>query len=208
MPLLDAPQVGDDAGLRKLLRRLADLETLLQQATAAAAGIGAIQTQVAFLAGQTVSAEAAPGALTTRTTNPATVDVADTWLAFDAAADASCSLTTSSTGRLAVQAGGYLWLAASNFCTARGYIGVEILDSLGVVVRNPGSGDGNYSTIWGANNSNVFVGSGHRHEWLMTPNTLYTLRCRRGYSVGAGSAGAVATTAFQGTAISVTKLGM
>lgn len=206
MALLDAPQVGDDAGIRGFLKRLDELETRLQQVAAAAAGNA---SQVDFLAGQTVSAEAAPGAVTTITTNPATASIPDTWLPFNAAADASRTFTTSSTGRVAVQAGGYLYLGAVNFATQHGFIGIEILAADGVTqVRPPHSGDGNWCSIWGASNAALNASSGHRHEWDLDPNTTYTMRCRRGYAVQAGNAGATATVAFQGTAISVTKIGM
>ena len=206
MGLLDITRAGEDAGIRQLLARLDDLETQLRQVAAASAGN---QSQVNFLANQTVSAEAAPGAVTTITTNPATVAVADTWLPFSAAADATVTLTTSSTGRVAVQCGGYIYVASANYPIARGFIGIEILAANGVtVVRAPLNGDGNLTAVWGANDSIVNANSGHRHEWLLTPSTQYTFRCRRGYSVAAGSAGAVATTSFQGTALTVEKLGM
>jgi len=205
MRLIDAPQVGDDAGIRQLLGRISTLEARLAEVQAAAAGN---QGSLDFLAAQTVSAEASPGSLTTVTTNPATSGVANTWVPFDSSADASCQLTTSSTGRIAVQAGGYLWLAASNFCTQYGYIGVEILDANGNQLREPHNGDGNMSSLWGQNNSALNANSGHRHEWQLTPWTTYTLRCRRGYAVGAGSTGAIAIVSFQGTALSITKLGM
>jgi len=205
MPLLDAPQVGDDSGLRNLLRRVGDLETLVRQVAAASSGS---QGQLDFLAGQTVSAEASPGAATTITTNPAIAAVSTTWVEFDPTADAAVTLTTSSTGRIAIQAGGFLWMSSYQFAAAYGYIGIEILDGAGAQVRPPANGDGNFSSIWGSNNALSNASSGHRHEWLLTPNTAYALRCRRGYGVGAGLADAIATTAFQGTAISVTKLGM
>ncbi len=50
MGLLDAPQRGDDAGLRTLLTRVSNLETQLQQAMAALSsvrGLIAAQTQIA-----------------------------------------------------------------------------------------------------------------------------------------------------------------
>lgn len=205
MGLLDITRAGEDAGVRTLLQRITEIETRLQQVSAAAAGS---QGQIDFLASQTVSAEAAPGALTVLTTNPAAADVATTWVAFDAAADAAVTITTSSTGKIAAQAGGYLWLYAKDYATARGFIGVEILNAAGTVVRNPANGDGNMSTLYGANNTLTQVSTGHRHEWQMSPNTTYTLRCRRGYAVTAGLSTSAAVTAFQGTALNVTKLGM
>lgn len=204
MGLLNAPDAGEDAGLRALVRRVADLETQLQQVMAASAGNAG---QLDFLANQSASAEAAPGALTTVTINPATSNVPITWIAFDPAADAQVELTTSSTGRLAVTCGGFLLLTVTLNCRARAGIGVEILKD-GVVVRNPGIGDGNLTDLRAPDASWSGAGSGHRHEWTLAPLTTYTVRCRRGYSVGAGSAGAVATISFQGTAVSATKLGM
>ena len=204
MGLLDITRAGEDAGVRTLLQRIADLESQLQQVSAAAAGNSG---QVEFLANQTVSAEAAPGALTTITINPATANIATTWVAFDAAADAQAELTTSSTGRLAVTCGGFLLLTVTQNCRARAGIGVEILKD-GVVVRNPGIGDGNLTDLKSPDAAWSGAGSGHRHEWTLTPNTTYTLRCRRGYSLTAGNAGAVAQISFQGTAVSATKLGM
>lgn len=196
------------AGEDWITRKFRELGEAVQVLRSAVAGISAIRDQIEFLAGQTVSAESVPGTVTTRSTNPATAAVADTWVPFDDTADAAVTIRTSSTGRLAVQAGGYLWLYATNFCTARGFIGVEILNAAGGVVRSPGNGDGNMAAVWGVNNANTFVGTGHRHEWQLQPNKVYTLRCRRGYSVTAGNAGAAASTSFQGTALSVTKLGM
>lgn len=200
------PSHGVPDGEAWFPRQIAALQTALREGLASVAK--SLAPQVEFLLNQTVSAEAAPGSLTTMATNPAAANVADTWVAFDAAADAQVTITTSSTGRVAVQAGGYLWLYSKDFATARGFIGVEILNSSGGVVRSPANGDGNLATVWGANNTQTQVSTGHRHEWPLTPNTQYTLRCRRGYAVGAGSATSAATTAFQGTALSVSLIGM
>lgn len=205
MGLLDAPQRGDDAGIRTLLGRIGDLEAQLRMVSAAAAGS---QGQLDFLLGQTVSAEAAPVSLTSVSINPATSNVPETWIPFDADADAQVTLTTSSTGRIAVLAGGSIGLYSAGYCYTYGFVGVEILDALGQVVQGAAPGDGNHSMVWSANGYVLGAGSGHRHEWELDPNTLYTLRCRRGYSVGAGPSGAIAGIDFQGTALSVTKLGM
>lgn len=206
MPLADAREVGDDAGIRKLLRRLDDLENQLRMVAAASAG----QTgQVDFLLNQQVSQEATPGTITAININPATTDVPVTWLPFDPTADASVTVVTSSTGRLAVQCGGYIGLWSTNFCYASGYIGIEILYPDGVVFKGPSEGDGNTSTVWSSNFFEGKAGSGHRHEWAwFAPNSEYTLRVRRGYEIGAGQPGAQARIDFQGTAIAVEKLGM
>jgi len=207
--LFDAPQVGIDAGTRELLDRITNLETRLAEISAAAASN---DSQVDFLAGQTLSAEASPGSSTTITTNPATSSVPQTWLPFNAAADASRTVTTSSTGKLEVQAGGFIFVQSINACTQYGFIGVEILSADGTVqVRAPGNGDGNFATIQGPPTVGVAItntSSGQRHEWTLSPNTTYVLRCRRGYRVDAGSTGAIGVVSFQGTALSVTKIGM
>ena len=205
MGLLDAPQRGDDAGIRTLLARIGELEAQLRMVAAAAAGS---QGQLDFLLGQTVSAEAAPVSFTSVTVDPATSNVPETWVPFDADADAQVTLTTSSTGRIAVLAGGSIGLYSAGYCYSYGLVGVEILDELGTVVRGPLSGDGNRTMLWSGNGYVLNSGSGHQHEWALTPDTPYTMRCRRGYSIGAGPSGAVAGIDFQGTALSVTKLGM
>ncbi len=205
MGLMDAPQVGDDAGIRMLLHRITELEHRLNMVAAASAGNAG---QVDFLLGQTVSGEASPGGSTTITIDPATSSVPDTWIPFDPGADAAVTLTTSSTGAIAVEGGGLVGLYSGGYAYTYGYIGFEILDQDGFVVRPPGNGDGNRMMVWGANNYVLLAANGHRHEWSMTPRTQYTLRCRRGYSVGAGPTGATAQIYFQGTAIAVTKIGM
>jgi hypothetical protein len=221
-----APQVADIAAAQAQLQLVvADLTSQQGQLTAAQAALAAQQTalttaqadlttaqaaiaaQVAFLAGQTASAEAVPGSLTTVTTNPATSNVNDTWVAYNSAADATVTITTSSTGKLIFQAGGYLSVYSLNFAYARGFIGVEILQA-GSQVRAPGNGDGNFTSVWDANAQIINANAGHQHMVTLSPNTTYTLRCRRGWSVGAGNAGAIATTVFQGTSLTVTKLGM
>lgn len=187
-------------------RQIEELRRELREGMASVAR--SFSPQVSFLLGQTVAAEVAPGAITTIVIDPATSDVPLTWLPFDPAADAVVALTTSSTGRIAVQAGGFIGLYSANFSYAYGYIGVEILDGTGTQVRPPYDGDGNLSTVWGERNFQVNANSGHRHEWTLSPDTSYTLRCRRGYQVGAGNAGAEARVGFQGTALDVTKIGM
>lgn len=205
MTLAGQGRSGSDAGLRKLLDRIAELESQLRMVSAAAAGNRA---QLDFLAGQTASAEASPPAFTTITLD-GSVDVPDSWVPFDPAADAQVTITTSSTGRVAVQAGGYVIVESVTWPIVYGYVGVEVLAANGTQVRAPQGGDGNTQVVQTYADTTVgSAGAGHRHEWLLAPNTSYTLRCRRGYSVGAGNAGATAIIRFQGTALSVTKLGM
>lgn len=204
MGLKDAPRVGDDAGVRNILARMDALETQLRMVQAASAGSAASLT---FLSGQTISAEATPS-LTSITIDPADSDIPATWLPFDPAADAAVSITTSPSGRVAVQAGGYLGLYSSSYPYVNAFIGVEVLTPAGVQVREPQEGDGNFALLWDGNGFQVNSATGHRHEWLLTANTSYTLRCRRGFSIGAGTAGAVARIDFQGTAIAVSKIGM
>lgn len=204
MGLKDAPRVGDDAGIRNLLARLDGLETQLRMISAASSGS---QANLAFLLGSTISAEATP-ALTSVTINPADSNVPTTWLSYDPAADAAVTITAPPTGRVAVQAGGYLGLYSSSYPYVNGFIGVEVLDQAGAQVRAPQQGDGNYALLWSGNGYTVNTATGHRHEWMLTGNSTYTLRCRRGFSIGAGTAGAVARVDFQGTAIAVSKIGM
>jgi len=203
--MLPSHSKPDDAGW--IARQIAALWEALREGLASVAK--SLSPQVAFLLDQSVSHEAAPGSITSTNINPATSAVPATWLPYDPAADATVTVTTSSTGRLAVTAGGWIGLWGTNFCYVRGYVGVEVLDSLGTQIRPPAEGDGNMSTIWSENFYEGKANSGHRHEWTwFAPNTQYTLRIRRGYGVGAGSAGAQARIDFQGTAIAVTKLGM
>ena len=204
MRLQDAPQVGDDAGIRALLGRVGKLEDQLQRVQAASSGN---QATVDYVLGQVVSAEAAPSGVTALEFPDATTDVPATWLPFDPTADASVTITTSSTGLVAVQAGGYLGLYSVGYRTAAGYIGVEILKG-GVQVRPPLNGDGNFATNWSVNGYITQANTGHRHQWLLDANTTYVLRCRRGFGVGAGPSGAFARIDFQGTALVVSKIGM
>lgn len=207
MGLLDAKQVGDDAGIRSLLRRLTAVEKQLQLVAAASAGQSG---QVDFLFSQDVFAEATPGGLTSIDIDPATTDVPLTWLDYDPAADATVTITTSSTGRVAVQAGGWLGLFSAGFCYAHAFIGVQVVDATGFEARPPLDGDGNMSVEWSEYSYRGTAATGHRHEWQLAPNTRYDLRCRRGYQVGAGDPAdnPVAGMYFQGTALNVTLIGM
>lgn len=195
--------VPPDAGW--VAREIQALKTGLREGLASIAK--SFSPQVEFLLGQKVFAEAVPGSLTVINTDPATADVPVTWVPYDPVADATVTLITSSTGRLSFVAGGYIWLRVTNLATQWGFIGVEVLDSLGTVIRNPGVGDGNLQALRVQSGVAVNANSGHEHTLNLSPRATYVLRCRRGYQID-GAAGGTAQVAFQGTALSATKLGM
>lgn len=201
-----------EARLRRLETAAKNVDTLAggtnARLSSTMASVKGLNSTVSFLSHQDYSAEAVPGTLTTVDISPAETNIPDTWVEFDPDADAQLTVTTSESGTVAVQAGGYLAIYSQNYAVTSGFIGVEVLDTGGAQVRAPANGDGNLSRVWSANTQNTTAGSGHRHRWQLAPETTYTFRCRRGYSIGAGSSGAFASISFQGTALSVTLVGM
>ena len=186
-------------------RQLDGLRESLREGLASVAK--SIAPQIEFLLTQTTSQEANPGSVTTITINPATTAVPTTWLPFSAASDAVLIVRTTSTGKLSFQAAGYLQVVSIEYPSVQAFIGVEILKG-GVTVRNPYFGDGNSAVLQSKWGSMMAGGVGQAREVALTPDTEYTLRCRRGYQTTAGTAGAIATINYQGTEINVTKLGM
>ena len=166
-----------------------------------------LQKQVDFLAHQTVSAESYPEDLTTK--GPYSSQQNYTWIAYNETADASITLVIPQSGKLAVQAGGYLSGHSNNYATATCFIGIESLYENGTVHSEPYPGDGNYLEVWGSNTNVGQAGSGHLHvRGGFPPGETMTFRCRRGFNVRAGSSGYSATFYFQGTSLSISKIGM
>ncbi len=194
------------AGIDWIPRELRRLREDTRQSTAAV--VDAVRPQVDFLLSQEAIATAVPGGRTVITQTPP-VTTGDMWLAFDPSADASVTITTSSTGNVAFQAGGFMQVYVIAWATVLGYIGVEILDSNGEQIRPPGTSDGNILSLWGDTIQYINSSSGMLHEVSLVPNTEYVFRCRRGYAFKAGiDVIASAEIQFNDTGISVRNLGM
>lgn len=188
-------------------RELAKLRGDNQQAVSALSN--QIAPQVQFLLNQVAFDEAAPGAATNIEFQPATKDIATTWLPFDPKADAAVTIKTSSTGRVLYQVGGLLNQYSRGFVGVWGYISLEILASDGSQVLDPHRGSGPYTYIWGDNNALTRASTGQQHVIRLNPHTEYTFRCRRGYSINASTNEAShARVHFEGTSIYVMKIGM
>lgn len=201
-----------EARLQKLEVSASNVKTLTDGTNArlssTAATVNDLDQTVTFLSNQFYTAEGSPGMLTTIEVNPVTGDLPTTWLPYDPDADAAVTFTTSSSGNVLFQAGGYLRVYSLNYTYTTGFIGVEILDESMSVVQAPSQGDGNYTEVWGENNLLILANSGHYHQRSLSPHTTYTFRCRRGYSVGMGAPGGVSAISFQGTGLSVSLLGL
>lgn len=151
------------------------------------------------------------------TTSPADTDIPNTWLPFHEDYDASVDVTTSSTGNLMVQLSGLIGSSSLGAARAQTFLGLEILQG-STVINSPDGGDGpRIETRSGAATSDIMnvdlalvgVPLLTQNYMYLSPNTTYTLRARRGYSVVAGLASnRTAYSRWTGTAISVTKLGM
>ncbi|MFB9621377.1 hypothetical protein [Brooklawnia cerclae] len=194
-----------------MVQDIAKMKT--DQAEALAAIRSSFAGPIDFLLHQTQFSEASPGSATALTFDPLTADIPLTWVAFDAAADATLEVTTSSTGSISYQCGGMLIAGSRYGATTIATIGMEVMDENGIQLRPPQNGDGNYSHVFVGTSELVRVanaGSGHMHRLDMMPHTTYVLRCRRGYQATpySGITTGGAQVIFQGTALTVTKLGI
>jgi len=185
-------------------------ETIATTQTALATMQSSLNTQVQFLADQTVSGETAPSDFTTITFTAFTEDIPLTWLPYDPAADTELQIHIPSTGKVSVQASGFISVLAENSSLSSGFIGVEVLDEDGDPVKNPTRGDG-IIVEWGVTNDGqvTIASTGQAHVWsFLHPGALYTFRTRRGYYAATAGLSSNATIQFQGTGLTISKVGM
>lgn len=195
---------GDDAGLREVVERVANLEADLRKAQASLGGLqGLIDTQtaqsaqVAFLSGQTAYAANSGGSTYSQADCTATVSGVPGYLPWDPDFGVSLTITTSSTGELFVQTG---W--NGNVYSTRTTVGdVSVFQDIeyGGMLQT--------DITWGmklpAQGSAGIPAASASLITGLDPNTEYTFRLRQG-----------ATTSSQvfvnpgSSWITVTKLGM
>ena len=158
---------------------------------------------------QTEVDERAPGVVSSILRSPATANEGTTWVVSDPAAEASVTVTTSSTGRVSVLTGAALWAYGTNGAIARTFTGVEVrYADTGTIARSAHFGSG---PMLGSENrqSSAFM-AGQPKVWSLQPFTKYIFRVRRGFQVDINNATGTPVTqsSWQGTTISVTKLGL
>lgn len=158
---------------------------------------------------QTEVAEQRPGVVVGVLRSPATANEDTTWVVSDPAAEASVTLTTSSTGRVLVLTGAALWAYGANGAVCRTFTGVEVrYADTGTLAQGAYFGSG--PMISSENlQSSAFV-AGQPKVWSLQPFTKYIFRVRRGFQVNIDNATGTPVTraSWQGTTISVTKLGL
>lgn len=211
MDLFDAPQVGDDAGIRDLLRRISRLETHLRQVSAAAAGN---QSSLDFLLTQSVDAETSPTAERSAL-DPAVASSG--WWPWSLARDAAVVLRTSSTGKLRVDYSGWAVAESRNGASSRVQIGYDIIDADTNVQLVPPDGASaaqvmarSYTAQW-----TLVAGFATAFDLVQIAGDLDVIvRVRRGWACApdntwtppTGTQAAAWTT--QTTRLAVTRLGM
>ena len=158
---------------------------------------------------QTEVAEQRPGVVVGVLRSPATTNEDTTWVISDPAAEASVTLTTSSTGRVLVLTGAALWAYGTNGATCRAFTGVEVrYADTGAIAQSAYFGSG--PMISSENGQISAFVAGQPKVWSLQPFTKYIFRVRRGFQVNIDNATGTPVTraSWQGTTISVTKLGL
>ena len=158
---------------------------------------------------QTEVAEQRPEAISRILRSPATANEDTTWVVSDPAAEASVTLTTSSTGRVLVLTGAALWAFGANGAICRTFTGVEVrYADTGTLAQSAYFGSGPMLSSENLQSS-AFM-AGQPKVWSLKPFTKYIFRVRRGFQVNIDNATGTPVTqsAWQGTTISVTKLGL
>ena len=162
-----------------------------------------------YLLHQTEVAEQRPGVVVGVLRSPATANEDTTWVVSDPAAEASVTLTTSSTGRVLVLTGAALWAYGANGAVCRTFTGVEVrYADTGTLAQGAYFGSG--PMISSENGQSSAFVAGQPKVWSLQPFTKYIFRVRRGFQVNIDNATETPVTqsSWQGTTISVTKLGL
>ena len=158
---------------------------------------------------QTEVAEQSPAVVSSITRSPATANEGTTWVASDPTAEASVTITTSSTGRVSVLTGAALWAYGTDGAISRTFTGVEVrYADTGTIARPAHYGSG--PMLSSENRRSGAFMAGQPKVWSLQPFTKYIFRVRRGFQVNIDNATGTPVTqsSWQGTTISVTKLGL
>lgn len=158
---------------------------------------------------QTEVDERAPKVVSSILRSPATANEGTTWVVSDPAAEASVTVTTSSTGRVLVLTGAALWAYGTNGAISRTFTGVEVrYADTGTIARSANFGSG--PMLSSENRQSSAFMAGQPNVWSLQPFTKYIFRVRRGFQVDINNATETPVTqsSWQGTTISVTKLGL
>ena len=158
---------------------------------------------------QTEVAEQRPGVVLGVLRSPATTNEDTTWVVSDPAAEASVTVTTSSTGRVSVLTGAALWAYGTNGAISRTFTGIEVrYADTDTIARSAQYGSGPMISSE-SRQSGAFM-AGQPKVWSLQPFTKYIFRVRRGFQVDIDNATGTPVTraSWQGTTISVTKLGL
>ena len=158
---------------------------------------------------QTEVAEQSPAVVSSITRSPATTNEGTTWVVSDPTAEASVTITTSSTGRVSVLTGAALWAYGTNGAISRTFTGVEVrYADTGTIARPALYGSG--PMLSSENRQSGAFMAGQPKVWSLQPFTKYIFRVRRGFQVNIDNATGTPVTqsSWQGTTISVTKLGL
>ena len=158
---------------------------------------------------QTEVAEQSPAVVSSITRSPATTNEGTTWVVSDPTAEASVTITTSSTGRVSVLTGAALWAYGTDGAISRTFTGVEVrYADTGTIARPARYGSG--PMLSSENRRSGAFMAGQPKVWSLQPFTEYIFRVRRGFQVNIDNATGTPVTqsSWQGTTISVTKLGL
>ena len=199
--------------VRDLESRLVRIETSANNLNTLIASsnnrVNSLLTVNEHLLHQTEISEASPPVVSAITRNPITTSEPNTWVVSDPEAEASVTLTTSSTGKVSLLTGAAVFAQGSGGCTAYTFTGVEIsLAATGAVVRPALYGSGPMvSSNCGLAGAYI---AGQPKVWQLLPNTEYRFRVRRGFrfNVSNPTPTAYGIASWQGSTISVTKLGL
>ena len=204
---------GSQMWARDLESRLARIETSANNLNTLIASsnnrVNSLLTVNEHLLHQTEISEASPPVVSSTKRNPITTSEPNTWVVSDPEAEASVALTTSSTGKVSLLTGAAVFAQGSGGCTTYTFTGVEIsLAATGAVVRPALYGSGPMVSSNGG-----FAGAyiaGQPKVWQLLPNTKYRFRVRRGFrfNVSNPTPTAYGIASWQGSTISVTKLGL
>lgn len=178
------------------------------------ANLSSLTGVVGFLSDQTRSVETTPSTVTSvmaELTSPD--DNQYIYYSFEPGRDAEVVFTTSGTGKIMYQAGGWLGADSYSYATAETTIGVRIYKGRDALPENSvlyAWNGGATIRLRNHNLSQTLAATGHLHSLTLEPRTEYVARTFRGwrftYQTDVGGT-QNATSFWQGASLSITKIG-
>lgn len=177
--------------------------------------LSSVMTTVGFLSDQIKINETTPPDISSHAISLASADdnLEEVKFAFDPAYDCQLPFTTSGTGKIAYQAGGYVGVISVGYASVQSVIGLEVYTGEERIEEN------RIWTYWGGGallkgqgewHHTVMAATGQYHLAELEPNTKYLMVTFRGttmrYNVSAGGA-QQAQSYWQGASINIIKIG-